>query len=243
MKKLLLSAIALIYASFLFGQGLRVLDEAGNDISFQTIHVWGDSGNVIVTSAHLQNTAGSGYKMVHAKRRVVNAYANSQNYFCMKYCYAPSTAESPEPDSVYANQVYTKFHGYFDPANQSGTGTISYLFWDANNIADSTSFTIIYHADATGLKNVAVTGENKISAPAPNPASSFASFNYSLKSNVQNAKISMYNMLGALVKEITLEDQQGTLKIPTSELKNGVYFYSLVADSKVITTKKLIVSH
>ena len=49
-------------------------------------------------------------------------------------------------------------------------------------------------------------------------------------------------MLGKVIKEIALNDKQGTLKVDVSELKAGIYFYAFMLNDKAITTKKLIVS-
>lgn len=247
MKKILLSALALVFVSAIWAQStstLKVLDLSGTDISGGTIHIWDDSTNTTFEAdVHILNTASSGFMMGMAKRTVNYDYSGSYNYFCWTACYAPSVSVSPTPDTLYAGQPYTKFHGYFNPGNQSGTASITYTFYDQNNIGDSAWVTVVYHSDVAGIGASSVTGENKLAAAAPNPANSFSSINYSLKSNVKSGKIVLYNMLGELIREINLEEKQGTVKLSVSEFTAGVYFYSLVADNKVVTTKKLVVSH
>jgi len=40
-----------------------------------------------------------------------------------------------------------------------------------------------------------------------------------------------------------LNDKQSTLVLSTSDLKSGVYFYSLIADGKSVASRKLVVAH
>jgi hypothetical protein len=245
MKKLLLSALSILAAGLMFAQStIKVIDSNGNDISGTTLHVWADSNSATIEApVDVMYTGTSGYIMAHAKRKVNYTIAGSNNYFCWTYCYAPPVSQSPQPDSLYSGIPYTKFHGYFAPNGKSGAASITYTFFQATDSTNSAEITIIYHSDVTGIGNVAVTGENKIAPASPNPANSSTVINYSLKSNVQDGKLVVYNMLGTLVKEVKLEEQQGTVRLNVAELTAGVYFYSLVADNKVITTRKLVVSH
>ena len=42
--------------------------------------------------------------------------------------------------------------------------------------------------------------------------------------------------------EVVLTRNQGAAQIDASELANGVYFYALVVNEQVLSTKKLVVS-
>ena len=53
----------------------------------------------------------------------------------------------------------------------------------------------------------------------------------------------IFNAIGGLVKEVAITQKQGTAIITTSNLANGVYFYTLQVDGRSIETKKLIVRH
>ena len=245
MKKLLLSLITILTASLASAQSFQFQDLVGNNVSGTTVHVWDDSTNLMDVHLNVLNTnTSTPHKMAYAKRRVnYQNVSNSFNYFCWTICYGPMVDTSLTADTLYANQLYTKFHGYLNPNSSSGEASITYTVYDASNVSDSTWVTIVYHADVTGINDVAPTGENKLSVAAPNPANAFTNINYSLKSNVQSGKIVVYNMLGELVKELKLDDKQGTVKLNLSNMNTGVYFYSLVADDKVISTRKLVVSH
>lgn len=243
MKKLLLSAFALFAVSAAVAQSLKVHDVMGNDISGQTIHVWGDSSDLIEADVHVLNT-GNTVKRGMATRTVnYSTLGGGFNYFCWTICYGPSVDTSLTADNLQPNQPYTNFHGYVNSMNTGGEVSITYKFYDSLNVSDNVNVTVVYHLGAVGIADAVATGENKLSPAAPNPANGFTNLSYSLKSNVQSGRIVVYNMLGGLVKEIKLDDKQGTVKLNLANMNSGVYFYSLIADEKVINTRKLVVSH
>jgi hypothetical protein len=77
----------------------------------------------------------------------------------------------------------------------------------------------------------------------PNPANDFALLQYNMAADVKEAKISLYNVLGATVKEYSLNRQSQQLNVDTRSLPNGVYFYQLTVDGQKVATKKLLVRH
>lgn len=77
----------------------------------------------------------------------------------------------------------------------------------------------------------------------PNPANNHALLQYTMAGDVKDAKISLYNVLGATVKEYSLNKQSQQLNVDTSQLPNGVYFYQLTVEGQKVATKKLLVRH
>ncbi|MGA0558349.1 T9SS type A sorting domain-containing protein [Larkinella sp. VNQ87] len=77
----------------------------------------------------------------------------------------------------------------------------------------------------------------------PNPANEYAEIDYHISGNVKDAKLSFLNVLGAQVAEYVLDKNARKIRITTSELNSGMYFYQLSLDGKTIATKKLMVSH
>jgi len=53
----------------------------------------------------------------------------------------------------------------------------------------------------------------------------------------------LFDLVGNVVKEVTLEAAHGTAKVDVSDLKNGVYFYSLAVGTHRSEVKSLVVSH
>ena len=78
----------------------------------------------------------------------------------------------------------------------------------------------------------------------PNPANSSTTIDYSLPSGVGAAFCQIYTLNGNIVTAISLPAAQGRsqVQVNTSQLAQGMYIYSLVADGKVLDTKKLVVA-
>ncbi|NBB19093.1 T9SS type A sorting domain-containing protein [Runella sp. CRIBMP] len=77
----------------------------------------------------------------------------------------------------------------------------------------------------------------------PNPANDYAEIDYQISGNVGDAKISLYNILGANVAEYDLDRNERQLRISTREIPTGVYFYQLLLEGKKVATKKLLIRH
>lgn len=75
----------------------------------------------------------------------------------------------------------------------------------------------------------------------PNPALDFAQVDYQFSGNNQEVKITIYNVLGLMVKEINLDKDDRSVKISLRELNSGLYMYQLLVDGKPVATKKLMV--
>jgi len=77
----------------------------------------------------------------------------------------------------------------------------------------------------------------------PNPADDHADINFNISSQVSEAKITFYNILGSEMKEEILERDQRKARISTKDWPNGIYLYQLTADGRSLVTKKLLVRH
>jgi Secretion system C-terminal sorting domain len=81
-----------------------------------------------------------------------------------------------------------------------------------------------------------------ISAAYPNPASGSTSFEYTIPDS-SNGKIMLRNLLGGIVREVNFEKPEGKVVISTNDLKDGIYFYSVLLNNKVEITRKLVIRH
>jgi hypothetical protein len=82
----------------------------------------------------------------------------------------------------------------------------------------------------------------ELSEAYPNPAGTYTSFNYSLPSEIRNAAVVIHNIVGSKIREIPITSLQGKLVIETSDMKEGIYIYSLVANNQTILSRKLVVN-
>ena len=78
---------------------------------------------------------------------------------------------------------------------------------------------------------------------SPNPFSVSTKIEYYLPADVQKATIYIYDMNGTQLKSIPLNQKgNGSITINGSELKAGMYMYTLIADGQVIDTKRMILT-
>jgi hypothetical protein len=149
---------------------------------------------------------------------------------------------SPNCDTLQPGETTPPgaFSGDYNPGTSIGQSSISYVFFDKNNVNDSVMVTVLFTCNTTGIE---INGETKhsISEPYPNPASQFVKFDYDLiKSG--NATLKIYSLVGKLVEEIQIIEKTGTIQINTDKYQEGFYFYTFSTDGKDLTTGRFIVN-
>jgi hypothetical protein len=78
---------------------------------------------------------------------------------------------------------------------------------------------------------------------APNPFNQSTQIGYYIPDATQSATLYIYNMNGLQIKSIPIQTKgNGNVTINGSELKAGMYIYTLVADGKEIDTKRMILT-
>jgi len=90
--------------------------------------------------------------------------------------------------------------------------------------------------------------ESPLALPAlyqntPNPFNQNTTIAYYLPVNVKTATLYIYNMQGVQIKVIPINDRtNGNIVINGNELSPGMYLYSMIADSKEVDTKRMILT-
>jgi hypothetical protein len=86
--------------------------------------------------------------------------------------------------------------------------------------------------------------QNKIASETialyPNPNNGNFTLEYNI-GNETNGKVRIYNTLGEMVGEYSLENSEGTMNISNTELSNGVYIWKLYTNSQVDKFGKIII--
>jgi hypothetical protein len=84
----------------------------------------------------------------------------------------------------------------------------------------------------------------KLYQNTPNPFSQKTEIRYFLADEINYAMILIFDMSGKQVKQYDLTIKGDyALTIHGNELSPGMYTYSLIADNKLIDTKKMILTH
>lgn len=86
-------------------------------------------------------------------------------------------------------------------------------------------------------------GLNFLSQNRPNPFSQNTTISYTVNELSNKASVLIFDMQGTLLKSYeNLKKGEGELVILGSELKAGMYFYSLIVDDTEIDTRKMILT-
>jgi hypothetical protein len=243
MKKILLLLLCLSLFPGLFAQSFSLLDTNGVAISpGATIMFVGDPADDVIQAVVLVKNNSSAAKEVKVKK-VIDAgdtLPGTINTFCWGLCYPPTTYISPYPQTILPGDTCDQFYGDYNPLNVYGASKIMYVFFDINNTNDSVAVSVKYNASPAGISDDLLS-KVKFSGAYPNPAVNMVYVDYTIPESVTSASIVITNMLGSKVKEVKLSDLSGKARIAVTDLINGIYFYSLVADDQLLLTRKFVV--
>ncbi|MDR6547710.1 putative transglutaminase-like cysteine proteinase [Chryseobacterium rhizosphaerae] len=91
-------------------------------------------------------------------------------------------------------------------------------------------------------KAVANNIENKLYQNTPNPFNTSTTIEYFLVDSTKTAEINVFNQQGIPVKKYTL-DKKGkeSIRLESSMLPSGIYYYNLIVDGQQLDTKKMII--
>ncbi len=75
----------------------------------------------------------------------------------------------------------------------------------------------------------------------PNPAASYTNIYYTLPAGTSQGELVLYDLAGRELKKYTVTSQVDHLRLTTSDIAAGTYFYQLMVNGNGIATKKIIV--
>lgn len=97
--------------------------------------------------------------------------------------------------------------------------------------------------EATGIDDIDETEVLSLAQNKPNPFSESTTIEVTVPENTSTAAIFIYDMSGKQEKQISIVERGKVAISVTSEgLTPGMYLYSLIADGKVVSTKKMILT-
>ena len=77
----------------------------------------------------------------------------------------------------------------------------------------------------------------------PNPFTISTSIDYELPETAQSAQMVIYDMQGHQLMDFNaLKTGKGSVKIAGATLTSGMYMYALIADGKIVDTKRMILT-
>ena len=245
MKKTATTLILFNLFLTVFSQNIVLMDESHNIVSNTTIDINMDTSANSTEEILVTNTSFIP-DTIKVTRTLYNLSNDDKTQFCWGgLCYLFTTTTSSlsliinPGDTV--NFAENGFHAIFNSGVTCNTRTVHYKFYNINNFSDSTGLSLRYNC-STGIDE-SLNSLSVISNAYPNPANSIVTFKYDLNGFSKKGKILFYDMIGILVKEVTLNDKQGVSKISVGDMEAGVYFYSYLVNNEIISTKKIVISH
>lgn len=213
--------------------------------SFTATNAYVSGDPLFLLQGHVTITNSSAStKNVLVQRTVNNLVSGHDSYFCWFDCYGSSVSLSPDYLEIAGGSSVNDFRGYVDTYTLTNTSVPgisynTYCFFDQANPADSVCVDFVFDA-STGLAEIP-TDRNYISKPFPNPASQITNFFVSTLKGSKNVSVKIFNTLGSEVKNIPFNESKGPVRINTSNLKPGLYFYSLWVNGKSSGSGKLMI--
>jgi hypothetical protein len=240
-KTLLIFAVGLLAVFSMNAQDLTLSWE-GEELG-ETLTLWGhpDSAEIVFHVVCHNNTDRD--LNVKVRRNQIEMVDGTSSQFCWGgSCWPPDVDESPSATLIPAGEQSGEedFSAHYSPSSHNGTSTIEYTFFNEDDEDLNVKITVYYWASPDGIAEDLMKG-GSISDIYPNPATSLVNIDYNLPSGVNSAKVRIVNLLGALVKESTIERNANKLTMDISDLKGGVYFYTVLINDDVFKTKKLLI--
>jgi hypothetical protein len=76
----------------------------------------------------------------------------------------------------------------------------------------------------------------------PNPFNSFTEIQYEAASNAKSVKIQIFDVSGKLIQSSSVPSGKSSIRLDTSTLISGIYFYNLIVNGELIDTKKMTIT-
>lgn len=246
MKRLILFVLFVFAIGLIKAQPFIIKDKNGNDVTSTVIDfaVTNETGETSLGLDVVNNT--STRRSVKVKKIEIALLPSivQPDYgfmMCWEQCYPPHVYITPDAIRMEPQQLVTNFTGDLRfPIGILGTATAKFVFFDVDSPNDSSYVTINFNIGNVGL-NTIPSKLFKVSNAYPNPASSVVYIDYTLPANVSGAKIKVSNLLGTTVTVLDLNKNEGKAGISVSDLKDGVYFYSLMINNSATITRKFVV--
>jgi hypothetical protein len=104
------------------------------------------------------------------------------------------------------------------------------------------AYTIYFLSESYVDQNNTPVEKWTLSDARPNPAKDHTWIHYTFPEDVQNAQITIRNLVGTTVHTENLIPGSDRFRLNTSDLANGIYIFSLIVDNQLVKSKRLVVA-
>ena len=197
--------------------------------------------SINATWIHFENISGAD---LNYKIQLTNA-ALANGASC-QMCFAGEclVVDISPVQSVAAGAKVTDFDLSYMYENTNVSRLTVNILSEENEVLQS--FNVTYSQTLEQLVSLDEVGKGvslSLSA-SPIPATTNTTIRYAVPSQYKKADIIIRNTLGSVVaKYNVVTGKKGKIDLNVSDFNSGIYFYSIIADGRVLSTKKLVVKH
>lgn len=174
-------------------------------------------------------------------------YPGARERFCWgALCFDYGTAATPTNQSLLVNiapgESNDTFKGLYEHMGTQGLAQFRYCFFDVNYPEIEVCHDVLFCVDVNCAVGVEDRKAPELGVLGPNPVQGVSAFTYDFGTTQGQRSIVIYNMVGAIVREVNLQAPTGMVYINADEFQSGVYFYALVQNKQAIATRKFVVT-
>lgn len=244
MKRILALVIVSMVALTVFAQNIQLSNNEGIiQNNSEIIQVGSPAISELITYMNVKNTTAASMKILCRKTEMILLDSTEVTMCWGGACWPSKINLSPEPTVIAAGATSNEFVGHYSQVLfqhfKPGETVVRWTFFDMDKPSDSTTVVIKYTSWPMNVPEIAARPE--MSGIYPNPASSQANFSLDIPKGT-SATLVIRDMLG---KEVFAQKDlsSGINQVNTSAFNDGIYFCTLMADGKMIETRKLVVKH
>ena len=248
MKKHLYTALIACLPAVCFAQDpiVTITDEEGNVVNEELVTYAGAAWEFRDTVSLFATMNSDADRTINLRRYELDVVEQSKNFYCWGVCYTAQFAgnipvwESVNP--VYGmqpNVTVDNFHAYYEPNGQAGSSLFRFVWFDVDNMDDSTWVDIQFDAPVGLEENIGgVIGFEAY----PNPAlDAPMTVRFNLDPSVKGAQLVIYNTLGSKVLTQAVRGTSASVVLPQDQLQPGVYFANVEVAGKALLTRRLVI--
>lgn len=234
MRSLILTVIFSVLCSITYAQSLRIVNTSDK--------VFGRTATEVEANISIKNIAEKPIEII-VYRKENNITSGQESYFCIgKSCFSPETVTATETKVLRPGEIYDGFKSVLKAGLGKAVSAITYCFQNVADPSDELCYTLTYQIETLSSSDILFSDNAiTISTIYPNPIDDLAIFDYDIKDQKVAAKVILHNVLGGIVEEYPLSENETKLKIYTKGFNSGVYFYTLNIDNQNIITKKFVI--
>jgi|JI6StandDraft_1071083.scaffolds.fasta_scaffold04607_3 hypothetical protein len=180
------------------------------------------------------------------KRISVYDVPGSLNQFCWGIlCSAWGTGNltSSQVVNLAPGAYSNSFYAHYRHNGNAGQSTVRYCWFDTNNPSNEYCYDVNYCVEGECIIGVREnTAVGQISGISPNPINGTGNISYNFLSPPSSGKMSIYNMMGELVKQVPLTKKNGSVFISATDYASGIYFCNIENEGKVFETKRFVIA-